>query len=617
MASENGSSEAVELFSSGLRIARWFKFPTQTVLTESPWARAAFFPRRKGSGQAGATDSRTGSWLLAAGSWFHADGYGSGAEARLLQRYLEIGPDRLGLELEGFFVIVIGDAGAREAVVITDVVGSCHAFVRSLKHGMALSNSSLLLAGLGEVSPDPVGCQEFISAGVIYEDRSLYREVRKLGPASVYRFVRGALREMKRYWQITDLTPESMDGKAAVSALGDRLILASQKIKRIFPNPVCDLTGGYDSRAIVGAFLSAGLDFSTTVAGPDESPDVLVSRELVRRMKLRHLHVRPPDEISFEQVKKALALTDGECDLVEYARVLGIHEKLSAGFDVSINGSFGEVARGYWWELLLPYTGARREIDARKLARRRYAPQAFDASLFPPENRLDLITHFAEIIERTNHGLSGFPNTLQMDHSYLMMRMQRWQGRIASSTDRLWPCLSPFQFRSVLETMLQTTAQLRRRSLLIRSLLAESQPELASVPLEHGYPPLPVSWKSFHRFWPVPVRYGRKMISKVFSPERGNTKAPSAFDHDTPKRLQLWRDEEVRELLCPSTMEAGEVLDRRALGDFLDRSRQRDFPFDAQWNRVLSVEYTLRSLAGLSPNGKESIQDRGADDRRP
>jgi hypothetical protein len=175
-----------------------------------------------------------------------------------------------------------------------------------------------------------------------------------------------------------------------------------------------------------------------------------------------------------------------------------------------------------------------------------------------------------------------------------MVRMQRWQGRIASSTNRLWPCLSPFLFCSVLETMLQTTARIRRRSLLIRSMLAEMQPKLAEFPLEHGYPAIPVTWKSFYRFWPVPVHYGKEILSKVARMHKGR-RGPPASKH-LNARLKLWNEEEVRNLMHPAGMRISQLVDKTILSDFLKHSQQLHFPFGDQWARVLSLEYTLHVL---------------------
>lgn len=585
----------------GLGLAARLGFRQPSGNFEAEWIRAVTFRRDNGSGGALVKDGDTGSFLIALGTWFHTGGYAVGAEECLLRRYLEVGPMQLGRELEGFFCLIVGDGRSRETVAITDVAGSCHGFVRPCSGGIALSGSSLLLAGLEGFSLDPVACQEYLHTGVIYEDRTVYREVRKLAAASVYRFAPGAPPSVQRYWDVTGLDSAPLAGRTAVAILWETLVAAAQRIGRVSPRLVCDLTGGYDSRALACALAGGRVPFTATVSGPDDSPDVRISRGLAGLAGWPHAQVADDEPLTYARMCEAIAYTDGEFDSVEYARILGIHRMLAKDFDISLNGSYGEIARGYWWELLYPKTGWRARLDARRLACLRFAAPAHDASLFPPVHRLDMAAHFSDVIERTNAGLSASRNTLQMDHAYLRMRMQRWQGRIASSTNRLWPCLSPFMFRSVLETMLRVEPRERRRSLLIRRMLGAYQPRLAAYPLEHGHPALPVNWRTFYRFWPLVGRYGGKVLRRAARLPGGQGAGQGRRE---PARLRLWREQEVRALLQPEGMALGEFLDRPALADYLARSRGHDFPYDGQWQRLLSLEATLQGLRGaiaLSP----------------
>jgi asparagine synthase (glutamine-hydrolysing) len=356
---------------------------------------------------------------------------------------------------------------------------------------------------------------------------------------------------------------------------------------------VCDLTGGYDSRVVVAALLGSGLSFSTVVSGAANSADVRVSRALAKLANLPHLHISPALAVSFSEAKQALSLTDGEYNIVEYANVMRVHKQLSQHFDISINGSFGELARGYWWELLFPHTGSRMKLDAQRVARGRFAAKPFDALLFPASSALDLASHLAGVIERSNAGLEQSPNTLQLDNVYLTLRMQRWQGKIASSTNQLWPCLSPFMFRSVLEVILQAQSGARQRSLLIRRMLAHFQTKLANVPLEHGYPPLPMNWKTWHRFWPLGVYYGKRLGNRLGI---GNSKTDSVNLTVLPLRLQLWADREVNDLLEPSAMRLGALLDRDHLRRYITASKDHNFFWDEQWMRLLTMECALREL---------------------
>ncbi|MBI3756933.1 MAG: hypothetical protein HY267_03050 [Deltaproteobacteria bacterium] len=585
--------DAERFFIAGLEHFRQVKMASPNGLLRTSWVRAAAFARLNGSGTPLVTDPYTASGLLAVGSWFHRDGYSVGSEERLLKRYGEVGAEQLGRELEGFFTIVVIDASGKEVVVITDLIGSCHAFVRPLRNALAISSSSFILASLDTITLDPVASQEFLYTGNIYEDRTLYQEVRKLGPATVFHFAEGAVRSQQQYWRFADLTAESLDGDEAVEKLGETLSEAAQRIGQAFASPVCDLTGGYDSRALVAAFQTAGVRFATTVSGPEESADVRVSRQLAKLLGVTHLRHEAPAVISFATARRSFALTDGEYDLLEYSRIAYVHNSLSQQFDISLNGSFGEVARGYWWELLFPHAGERRPLNARQLAQLRFAAAKSETSLFPPELRLSLANHFTEVVERTNSGLSHFPNSFQMDHVYLTMRMQRWQGRIASSTNQIWPCLSPFLFRSVMETMLQTTVRLRRRSLLIRKMLLRLQPQLAEFPLEHGYPAVPATWKNLHRFSPLFRHYGGKVMTKAAGKITKRT-TPQNASPTCQLRSHLWQEEEVQDLLNAATTRLDNLVDRSALAKFLRQSQHPSFAWHEQWARLLTMEYALR-----------------------
>ena len=260
---------------------------------ENEWSLAAAFPRQNGSGGKIATDPETGNWLLASGTWFHADGYSSGEETRLLRRFFEVGAERLAGDLEGFFVLIFGDSHTSEVVVVTDIVGSCHCFQRSFDDAIVLSGSSLLLASLEESQLDLVACQEFLFTGIIYEDRTCYREVRKLKPATIFRFANGTKKTEKQYWRAADVKMESLRGDSAVDALWEKMRRAAGRIHTLYRNPICDLTGGYDSRALVATFLGAGVRCSTAVSGADDSADVRISTDLAKELGLPHLHNEP------------------------------------------------------------------------------------------------------------------------------------------------------------------------------------------------------------------------------------------------------------------------------------------------------------------------------------
>ncbi len=536
-----------------------------------------------------ATDIASGRWLVTLGTWLHEDAAVSSDDA-LLARLTRVGAKALARELQGFYVVIAGNRELRDVSVITDLIGSCRAYWCTTRDGIAVSSSSLLLAAVSDTRLDAVGCQEFLGTGIVYEDRTVYAGIRKLAPACVHRY-RDATASSTPYWSVAELAADTLHGAEAVERFSAHIVDAARRIALRYDNPVCDLTGGYDSRGLVSGMLAGGLNFTATVSGPENSPDVRISRELAALAGLPHLHSPATAAASPADVRSAFALTHGEYDVLDYARIWKTHGMLAERFRLSLNGSYGEVARGYWWELLIGHTGARRPLDCALVARKRFAP-GFDASLILPRARLDAAAHFTDIARRTNAGLEGEPNTLQMDHLYLMMRMRCWQGAIASSTNRLWPCLSPFMTRPVLETMLQAAPRMRARSLLMRQAIARLQPALARHPLEQGHPAMPATLGNLYRFLPLGAHYGHKVAQKAARTVARVTsrRAGAPTRTNTPASL----DPGIRELIGSPSPRLADVVDAPVL-ERMAAGELSATPGTAS-SRLLTLQLALHTL---------------------
>lgn len=579
------SPEAKSLFADGVRLGSSLGLGTPNGEFGSEWLKIVHFPRVHGQSNAITSDPKTGCAVITSGTWFHRDGFASGSEQLLLERYLKVGAERLANELEGYFAIAIAEARTLELYLITDIIGSYHLFWRTLPAGILISGSSRLLGRLRPTSLDALAIQEFLSTGSVYEERTIYSDVRKFGAARIIQVAQGRIVEQKRYWDLSRLRI-TLSGDAAVDATWDAITGAAQKVRSRFPRIVCDLTGGYDSRSVLAGFVGTQTPVSTVVSGPEDSADVVLSKQLAGQLQLPHMHIAPGKVGGLAELKRALPFTDAEYDLREYAGILHVHAQLAPQFDISINGSFGELARGYWWR---PQLGVFGSFNSKDVARTRFVPHGQVPGLVRSELGVDLEHHFTEVVDRNDRIVRTLPETARWDHAYIELRMQRWQGRIASSTDRLWPCLSLFLLRSLLETVLQIEPGLRRRSLLIRKMLARYQPQMARFPLEHGYPAAPVSLGNVHHFCPLVGHYGAKVQQRILRLAFGHR--PASAPTQGPTRLVLWRDPQVKKLLSNSQLTT--VLDPSSLANFQLQSQRPEFPFETHWFRLLTLELAL------------------------
>ena len=518
--------------------------------------------------------------LVATGGWFAP---GVDSLSSLGERIAREGIETAAASLEGPYALIVFDRRCGAAQVVTDLAGTFHVFVSQYRDAWLISTSSAWLAALSGAALDPVGTHEFLATGIVYESRTLWKAVRKIGQSTVATLLPGGVVE-RRYWSFANIVPERDDFATSIVRLARGMTDAARAIGTRYPRILCDITGGYDSRATIAAFLMADVPFEGTVSGHPESRDVVISKAIAARFGIPHVHSLPVLRGDSAEFDDAVALTDGEHDAAEYARVAAIHREHALRYEISVNGSFGELARGYWWELLWPSVGAAEPLDAAMLARRRFAAARYDKSVFA-DRTFDLASHMRSVIERVNGPLRGMPNSTLMDHAYFALRMHRWQGRIASSTWRIWPNVSLFAFRSLLEPVLEARASSRIRSGLIRSLLARYLPALANYPLEAGHPSVPLRISNIHRFWPLVPHYGARIGKKIVPSTGGSARGAQA-----PAMPKRGLGQEEVELLMSS-----EVFARQDLRRWIESPSPL-----IQYSRLVTVGAALRRVVGAA-----------------
>jgi asparagine synthase (glutamine-hydrolysing) len=494
--------------------------------------------------------------------------------------------------LDGLFFVAAGDPG--EVTCATDRGGRLHVYAVEIEGAIVVSTSALVLAALVDAPLDPLACQEMLGAGSVFEDRSLFLGVRKLEPASLYTIRDGRIASRSRYWSVAALF-DGVTPAATVPALADGLVAAVRDTLACFERPIVDLTGGFDSRGIVAAAVASGRPFQCVVNGRDEDGDVRSAEAIARQLGVHLLRLRPGLDFGarpLPAIDRAVALTDGEFDAAEYADVLEIHERLARQGDATVNGSAGEVCRGYWWDLLSPHTGSTTHFDHARAARR-FVPDDWADGILAAPAAPSLARHFEDVIRRANSGLEHLPNTVRADNVYLTLRMQRWAGRLASATDRIWPCATPFMFRRPLEAALTAPISVRARNRMARALIDRLDPALAALPMAGGYPASPIRLSNAHRFLPLLAENAAKAVQRA---RRAFGKTASRPPSASAAAV-LWAQEEVPALLLPARMSTAGLYDPAALAAFFEASKAPGFAEPRKLGRILTLELVAQALS--------------------
>ncbi len=571
--------------------------PQESVRCES--LAGLKFARLEGRATALAKTRDGHQMVLGAGTWILDDAKGPEG---VLKAWDAGGDDdralsRLADRIDGNFALALVSPRRRECVVLTDRLGLLHVYRTEIDGCLVLSTSSLALALLSHPGWDFEGVRQFLAMGSVFGDRSLFKGIQKLGPGMIYRYHDGRLRGKTRYWRAEDLEYDGVSTERKVAEVADALQESLWTVFKAFPKPRLDLTGGLDSRALFGAAQKLGVQVCTVVNGPRAAADVRIANDIARRFDVQHVHNPPPEGGLGPRVplaERALFLTDGEYDAFEYTDVEYYQRLSGSRFDISVNGSGGEVAKGYWWELLYPHLLSRRHFDPLKLARLRFATDGWSDDLLAHTFDDTTQEQVAQIIAEANQSFANCRDTAKVDNAYLVLRMQRWQGRIASATNRLNPVISPFFFRAPLEACLTAKPSSRMHNRLSRRLIEHLDPALAAMPLSEGYPALPIRWSTVHKFGPMFREIAGKAAHRL--KERAGPSAAGPAPQ-SPELRAFVGDEGVQSLLKEETLATRDLYRPDALCRLLQDIQQGAGVNEAHLGRFLTLELVARSLA--------------------
>ncbi len=535
----------------------------------------AKFRRRNGSGAAPAFTDR--GWVASAGSWRHPDVPGDD-NATLLAR-LSAGGARVLDGLDGCFALLWHDAATRTLTAVPDHLGRLRFYAAEAPEGLYLATSPVALARAARRGVDPVAAFELLATGVIYEDRSPFEGVRRLAGGKRHRFVggRGAGED-----DAPRVPPRVTGPRATIAdvAAACRAAVREWGVER----PLPDLTGGLDSRLVVGLLLDAGHRFDVTVTGDADEPDVRVAATLARRLGLTLRQVPGEQgrraQASFASVLKAAARVEGTYDAAEYAAIAAVHEPHAAIFGVSVNGSGGEVLRNYWWDR--SHVG-RREGDAAGALLRRFAGAAAPVPFLEGSLKRDPAEHFRGVLGRTLAGLEGSTLPARFDHAYLHLRMRCWQGAIASATNEFWPAFSPLLLRRPLETLYRLDDRERLDHRLIRAILLSFPTPFHTTRLATGFPPLAPAPGNLWRFAPGALALPWNLWRRAR--ERFRRGRPDARSLGAVRALL---ESGAADFLRPREMALRPLLDEARLEAFLARP---SFPL---LGRLIALEWAAR-----------------------
>jgi len=379
----------------------------------------------------------------------------------------------------------------------------------------AVSTSARALSVLAGGDLDRAGLGAQAMAGWQVGDRTIFEGVRAFPPATIATLDGGSV-TLRQYAE-----PVAQDGAAppldeAVEEMADILVRWQTAYVETHPDSVLQLTGGHDSRILLGAIpekLRTGLHALTL--GDPTSPDVLIAARLSNRYGMPHQVCRldevtpTPAEASALSLAAARAL---EClaSPMALAPLLLTEKRLEQGHRLS--GLGGEVARGFY------YAGQPAGAETSPRLVKRLAQWRLFSNEAVEEAALDR-AFLAEARDNTVATLAGlFPPgdwLRSTDQFYLYQRMHRWSAAHGTVAAVRRYTVNPMFDRRFIELALAVSPADKRDSLLLGRLMSRLDPELARIPLDSGLIPARLGTRDLATRLSIATVTARKATRKV------------------------------------------------------------------------------------------------------
>jgi len=396
------------------------------------------------------------------------------------------------INIDGSFVVVLCNMPKEEFTIINDRYGSKPVYISKLGSTLAFASEAKPLLRLSQLNElDLRGVSELLTFGYCLGDRTLFREISLLPPASVLVLRDGRL-SIRNYWKWdyqplhNDTTLELVSAlKHAVNARVDEGIRYA-----------IALSGGLDSRSVVG-----GLPDSTNVTsftfGEEGCVESRIAELVARRSGMKHRKILlQPDELA-KFYTDVISMSDGmdTAPVAFIPYVMGIIRKEA---DVFFDGIALGTLLGGSKLTAADVEDSSRKLDAAselELASRLYSRMAITHVGMITDLAGKEVAHLVRtwppraVLEALKACKSG-RTADRVDEFFMVNRIRRHtlMGSIIAQNylEQAFPTLD----FGLISVILRTPCRMRARHRTYRHFLRKLAPDLARVPYEATYVPV-------------------------------------------------------------------------------------------------------------------------------
>lgn len=388
----------------------------------------------------------------------------------------------------GNFCVLLGDQQSLR--ILTDPAGLHHVY-----HSDDLSIvTNSFVAAACQAASQRLGHQEileYILLAATFGRQSLVRDV-KLLPARGEILVDGKGRRLF----LRDDPWVSSSPSADKACVGDQIDQAVAECDRYFAQiasafggkVTAALSGGYDSRLVLGMLLRHGVSPRLFVYGSQNDPDVRTAKLICKGEGLELLHLDRGEGLDIgphAYWRNQDEVFHGLDGLTQYGfacepyEVSHRRERVDGGL-LAVNGGGGEIWRDFW---KLPD----RSMTPPQFLRAVYGGRLAGIYGSGPRSRSFLEELAGKVAETTGNGVTEGMTAAVIQSLYSRFRIRFWQGKNNSVDNHIGYAVTPFSENAFAVPAMWIPVSVKRDGWFERQLIRRVAPQLATYDSAYGY----------------------------------------------------------------------------------------------------------------------------------
>src|SRR4030042_625951 len=255
-----------------------------------------------------------------------------------LHLYEELGVSFLE-RLNGAFVLLICDLKQRKVILANDRYGLIRAYYAVNKDALlfAPEAKAILQDATFKKELNPEALVSYFAFGEFWADRTLFKGVHILPPASVLTYGNGEL-SVSQYWRFSYQPDYCLPERAMVEQLAEAFRRAVAVRMRAPLRYGVSLSGGLDCRSVLAAVEpEKRREIATYSYGPSYCDQVAIAKRVADKCGTRHRFMELKPEIIVENAERLVWLTDGR-NHIEGSFLNPVHRQARTEVDVVFDG---------------------------------------------------------------------------------------------------------------------------------------------------------------------------------------------------------------------------------------------------------------------------------------